>query len=63
MYKQWDGIFLRRGKASKQEIKSRYVQEAGVNTECMLCNQISMSVFLGNVTYLGYSIRLLHCEN
>jgi len=39
------------------------VQEIGVNTECMLCNQISVSVFLGNGAYLGYSIQLLYCEN
>jgi hypothetical protein len=62
-YKHWDGIFLGRRKANKQEIKSRYVQEDGVNTEYMLCNQISVSVFLGNVAYLGYSIRLFYCEN
>jgi len=52
-----------RRKVKKQEIKSRYVQDVRVNTDFMLCNQISMSVFLGNVAYLGYSIRLLYCEN
>jgi hypothetical protein len=60
---QWDDILQRTRKANKQEIKSRYVQEVGVNTECILCNQISVSVFLGNVAYLGYSIRFVYCEN
>jgi hypothetical protein len=45
-----------RRKVKKQEINSRYVQDVRVNTEYMLCNQISLSVFLGNVGYLGYSI-------
>ena len=62
-YEQWDDIFQRTRKANKHEIKSRYVQEVGVNTECILCNQISVSVFLGNVAYLGYSIRFVYCEN
>ena len=61
-YKQWDGTYLGKRKANKQEIKRGYVQEVGVNTECMLCNQRSVSVFLGHGTCLGYSIRLIYCE-
>jgi len=62
-YKQLDGIFLGTRKANKQEIMKRCVQEDGVNTECMLCNQISVSVLFGNGAYLGCSIRLVYCEN